>query len=69
MQIVDACIKLLKVHDSLIKRPGGTVYLESACIAATMKRDGKKDETIEANYRGIEMERNLFMDLMTYERN
>jgi hypothetical protein len=42
MQIIDAYIKLLKVHESLIKRPGGTIYLESACITATMKRDGEK---------------------------
>ena len=50
MQIIDAYIKLLKVHESLIKRPGGTVYLETACLVAIMKRDGEKDETIEANY-------------------
>ncbi|CAD6336704.1 unnamed protein product [Miscanthus lutarioriparius] len=32
--IIDVYIKLLKAHEGLIKRPGGIVYLESACITA-----------------------------------
>jgi hypothetical protein len=51
MQIIDAYIKLLKVHESLIKRSRGTIYPESAYITATMKWDGEKDETMEADYR------------------
>ena len=48
--IIDAYIKLLKAQEGLKKRPGGTVYLESACITAIMKRNWEKDETIESNY-------------------
>jgi hypothetical protein len=48
MQIIDAYIK--KAQQGLIKRPEGTIYLESACITTLIKRDGEKDETIEANY-------------------
>jgi hypothetical protein len=48
MQIIDAYIKI--AQDGLIKRPGGTLYLESVCITALIKRDGEKDETIEVNY-------------------
>ena len=43
-------IKLLKAQEGLKKRPGGTVYPETTCLVAIMKRDGEKDETIEANY-------------------
>ena len=50
MQVIDAYIKLLKAQEGLKKRPGGTVYLETACLVAIMKWDGEKDETIEANY-------------------
>jgi len=48
--VTDTYIKLLKVQEGLKKRPGGTVYLEIACLVAIMKRDGEKDETIEVNY-------------------
>ena len=50
MQVIDAYIKLLKVQEGLKKSPGGTVYLETTCLVAIMKRDGEKDKTIEANY-------------------
>ena len=50
MQIIDAYIKVLKALEGLKKRPGGTIYLETACLVAIMKWDGEKDETIEANY-------------------
>ena len=68
MQIIDAYIKLLKAHEGLIKRPGGTFYLESACITATMKRDGEKDETIEANYpnRGTSQRPSLVQRVLAY---
>ncbi|XP_066354055.1 ubiquitin-like-specific protease 1A [Miscanthus floridulus] len=49
-EVIDAYIKLLKAQEGLKKRPGGTVYLETACLVAIMKRDGEKNETIEANY-------------------
>jgi hypothetical protein len=48
MQIIDAYIKM--AQEGLIKRPGGTLYLESVCITALIERDGEKGETIEVNY-------------------
>ena len=50
MQVIDAYIDLLKAQEGLKKRPGRTIYLETACLAAIMERDGEKDKTIEANY-------------------
>ena len=44
--VIDAYIKLLKAQEDLKKRLGGTVYLETVCLVAIMKRDGEKDETI-----------------------
>ena len=50
MQVIDAYIKLLKAQEGLKKRPRGTIYLETTCLVAIIKRDGEKDKTIEANY-------------------
>ena len=40
--VIDAYIKLLKAQEGLKKRPGGTVYLETACLVAIIKWDGKR---------------------------
>ena len=68
MQVIDAYIKLLKAQEGLKKRPGGTVYLETACLVAIMKRDGEKDETIEANYpnRGTSQRPGLVQRVLAY---
>ena len=68
MQVIDAYIKLLKAQEGLKKRPGGIVYLETACLVAIIKRDGEKDETIEANYpnRGTSQRPGLVQRVLAY---
>ena len=68
MQVINAYIKLLNAQEGLKKRPGGTVYLENACLVTIMKRDGEKDETIEANYpnRGTSQRPGLVQRVLAY---
>jgi len=68
MHVIDAYIKVLKALEGLKKRPGGTVYLETACLVTIMKRDEEKDETIETNYpnRGTSQRPGLVQRVLAY---
>ena len=61
--VIDVYIKLLKAQEGLKKRPG-----ETASLVAIMKRDGKKDEPIEANYpnRGTSQRPGLVQRVLAY---
>jgi len=50
LQAIDAYVNLLKAEDGLKKRQGGTVYLETACLTACMKRVGENNETMDDIY-------------------
>ncbi|CAD6223963.1 unnamed protein product [Miscanthus lutarioriparius] len=71
MHVIDAYIKMLKAQEGLKKRPRGTVYLETACLVAIMKRNKEKDETIEANYpnRGTSQRPGLVQRVLGYLKN
>ena len=67
-QVISAYVFLMRTQEHMLKRSGGSTYLEDPLASVFLKRDGDEEQTMENHYPNYEKREKTSLDerVLTY---